>query len=51
MSAPSTTLNHRVPSSKSSLADNKDNDWSDSTEKAGATTNGLSVFDDPLLAK
>ena len=41
--------NQRVASSKSSLNDQKDNDWSEVTEKPG--TNGQSVFNDPLLAK
>jgi len=42
------SLNHRGPasSSKDSL-DKKDNDWAEST----TGTNGLSVFDDALLAK
>jgi hypothetical protein len=40
----------REDSYDSSKEDNKDNDWSESTE-AGAIVNGVSVFDDPLFAK
>lgn len=49
MSVLTSPLNHRTLSSKSSLSDKKDNDWSTATETPG--TNGLSVFDDPVLAK
>ena len=53
MSAPISELTHRTgrqDSYDSDKDEKKDNDWSESTEQ-GAVVNGVSVFDDPLLAK
>lgn len=55
MPIPAAELTHRTPrtpdsQSKDSLEGGKDNDWSESLEKPGASAFS-SVFDDPLLAK
>ena len=53
MSAPVNDLTHRggrQDSHDASKGDNKENDWTESTQTA-AVGNGASVLDDPLPAK